>query len=94
MMKTWIYRSSRLEVFYKNGVLTYFPKFVKKHKHQTEGYNTINKDTLAHMFSCKYCEIFKNIYFMEHLQKSASEFTFQNDYTEVRSIFNKIWEAK
>ena len=25
------------------------------------------------MFSSKYCEIFKNIYFEEHLQKTASD---------------------
>ena len=25
------------------------------------------------MFACEYCEIFKNIYFEEHIQTNASE---------------------
>ena len=27
------------------------------------------------MFSCEYCEIFKNTYFEEHLRKAATGFT-------------------
>ena len=81
-------------MFYKNGVLTYFPKFVKKTQVPDWGLQLYQQRYSGTYVSCKYCEIFKNIYFMEHLQKSASEFTFQNDYTEVRNIFNKIWEAK
>ena len=29
--------------------------------------NFIKKETLAQLFSCKYCEIFKNSFFIEHL---------------------------
>ena len=39
-----------------------------------EGCNFINKETLAHVFSCKFCEIFKNILFIEHLWISAFDF--------------------
>ena len=29
--------------------------------------NFIKRETLAQVFSCEFCEIFKNIYFQEHL---------------------------
>ena len=29
------------------------------------------------MFSCQFCEIFKNTYFIEHLWTTASDFTFR-----------------
>ena len=29
--------------------------------------------TLAHVFSCEFCEIFKNIFFEEHLRPTPSE---------------------
>ena len=32
------------------------------------------------MFSCKFCEIFKNTYFVEHLQTAASEFINMKKY--------------
>ena len=35
--------------------------------------NVIKKDTLAQVFSCKFCEISKNTFFTEHLWKTASE---------------------
>ena len=34
--------------------------------------NFINKETLAQVFSCKLCEIFKNTFFTEHLCTTAS----------------------
>ena len=30
------------------------------------------KETPTQLFSCEYCEIFKNTYFEEHLQMAAS----------------------
>ena len=33
----------------------------------------IKKDTLTQVFSCKFCEIFKNILFTEHLSKTTSQ---------------------
>ena len=32
------------------------------------------KKTLAQMFSCEFCEIFKNTFFTEHLLEIASEY--------------------
>ena len=34
--------------------------------------NFINKKTLAQLFSCEFCEIFKNTFFTEHLWMTAS----------------------
>ena len=38
--------------------------------------NFINKETLAQVFSCEFCEIFKNTCFTEHLWTTASVVTF------------------
>ena len=35
--------------------------------------NFINIETLARVFSCEFCEIFKNTFFTEHLWATASE---------------------
>ena len=32
------------------------------------GCNFIKKETLAQVFSCEFCEIFKNTFFIEHLR--------------------------
>ena len=37
-----------------------------------EACNFIKKDTLAQVFSCEFCEIFKNTFFTEHLWTTAS----------------------
>ena len=42
-------------------------------KLQAKACNFIEKETLAEVFSCKFGEIFKNIFFTEHLQVTASE---------------------
>ena len=47
------FRSNCPEVFCKKGV---------------QACNFIKKETLAQVFSCEFCEIFKNIYFIEHLR--------------------------
>ena len=55
-------------VFYNKGVLRNFIKFTGKHlcqsliliKLQAEAYNFIKKETLAQLFPCEFCEIYKN----------------------------------
>ena len=42
---------------------------------QSEVCNFITKDTLAQVFSCEFCEIFKNIFFTEHLRTTGSDLT-------------------
>ena len=61
-------RSSRLEVFCRKGALRGFAKFTGKHLCQSFFFNKvtgnfIKKETLAQMFSCKFCEISKNTFF-------------------------------
>ena len=56
-------------MFYKTSVLKHFPKFIGKHLYQSllfnklpaEGLHIIKKETLTQVFSCEFCEIFKNI---------------------------------
>ena len=62
-------RSSRPEVFCKKGALRRFAKFTGKHPCQNLFFNKvagnfIKNETLAQLFSCELCKIFKNI---EHL---------------------------
>ena len=39
--------------------------------------NTSENETLAQVFSCKFCEIFKNTFFTEHFQVNASNIRMQ-----------------
>ena len=57
-------------MFYKKGVLKDFAKFTGKHLHQNLFFN---KEALAQVFSCEFCEVFKSIFFTEHLRTIASE---------------------
>ena len=60
-----------MEVFYKIVVLKTFAKFTAKHlylrlfivKLQTSTYNFTEKETLAQLLFCKFCEIFQNTFF-------------------------------
>ena len=38
----------------------------------SQAFNFIKKETLAQVFSCEFCEIFKNTFFTEHLRTTAS----------------------
>ena len=40
---------------------------------QSQACSFIKKDTLAQLFSCEFCKIFKNSFFTEHLPETASE---------------------
>ena len=53
------------EVLFKKGVLGSFAKL-------QAACNFIKKETLALVFSCKFCEISKNTFFTEHLRATAS----------------------
>ena len=61
-------RSSHQWCSLKKGVLKNFAKFTGKHLCQSlcfnkvEGLNFIEKETLAEVFFCKFCEIFKNTF--------------------------------
>ena len=64
-------RSSRPEVFCKNGVLRNFAKFTGKHLCQNLFFNKVaglrpatllKRETLAQVFSFEFCEISKNTF--------------------------------
>ena len=68
---------SRLELFFKKGVLRNFTKFTGKHLCQrlffnkvaglrTQDCNFIKKESLSQVFSCEFWEISKNTFFTEH----------------------------
>ena len=61
-------RSSRPEVFCEKGVLKNFTKFTGKYLCLSLFFNKlkhffIKKQILAQVFSCEFCEIFKNTFF-------------------------------
>ena len=39
---------------------------------QVEGCNFVTKETLAQLFSCEFCELINNTFFIEHLRATAS----------------------
>ena len=51
------FRRKRLQKLFKLVFIKY-----------SQAYNFINKETITQMFSCECCEIFKNSFFIEHLQ--------------------------
>ena len=77
-----ISRSSRPEIFCKKAAVKTYAKFTKQHlfwslfliKFQAfrSALQLYRKQTLILVFSCEFCEIFKNIYLEEHLVTTAS----------------------
>ena len=63
-------------VFYEKCVLKNFAKFAGKHLCQSLFFNKEKKkETLAQVFSSKFCEISMNTFFTEQLRTTASIFT-------------------
>ena len=70
----------------KEGVLRNFAKLPGKHlcqrlifnkvASQAKAFNFIKKESLAQAFSCEFCEISKNAFFIRDLRTTASEFVF------------------
>ena len=50
-------------------------------------YNIIQKQTLTQVFSCEFCEIFKNTFFIEHLRATASELGFIQKLNKLNRVF-------
>ena len=46
--------------------------FIKK---ETVACNFVKKETLAQVFSCEFCEISKNIFFIKYFRETVSEMT-------------------
>ena len=65
-------RSSCRKVFCKKGALKYFTKLTGKHRCQSPFF--IKVETLAQVFSCEFCEVFKNTYLQRTPLLAASEY--------------------
>ena len=68
------FRSNYQGCSVKKGVLRNFAKFAEKHLCQSLSFNKVagacscfKKETLAQVFSCKFCEICKNTFYTEHV---------------------------
>ena len=88
-------RSSHQRCSMKKGVLRNFTKFIGKHfcqsliliKLQTVC-NFIKNRTLAHVFSCEFCEISKNTFFTEHLWTTVSDI--KKDNSNFKLIVKRV----
>ena len=81
---TWIAFSNRFQSAWhseagarrystKKGVLKNFAKFTGKHLCQRLFFKKVAiKESLAQVFSCKYCKISKNTFFTDHLPTTTS----------------------
>ena len=84
------YRSSRPEVFCKKVFL----KFSQNSQENTcvrvsfliKFNKVVKKETLAQVFSCEFCEIFKNSFFAEDLQMTASAVNFFHKKISITDI--------
>ena len=65
-----LYRSSHQRSSIKKVVLRNFTKFTGKQLCQSLFFD-IKKEALAQVFSCEFCEIYKNTFFTEHLRANA-----------------------
>ena len=93
------HRSTRPEVFCKKGVLKNFTeKFTGKYLCQSLFFNScrpqtcnlIEKETLAQVFSCEFCEISKNTFFYRTPLVVAPE---SNCYSlfQLEKLFKDYW---
>ena len=75
---TYKSRSSHPDVFCEKDVLTNFAEFTGKHMCQSLFFNKVAccnfiiKETLPQVFSCEFCEIFKNTSFQKTTPLAAS----------------------
>ena len=70
-------RSSRPKMFCKKGVLRNITKFAGKHLYQSLIFNKVagfKNETLAQVFSCKFCKISKNAFFHRAPLVAASRY--------------------
>ena len=67
------FTSSHRRCSLRKGAFKNFAKVTGKHLRQSLFFNKvfIKKETPAQVFSCEYCEIFKNTFFIEHLWTTA-----------------------
>ena len=98
-----VFRSSRLQMFYKKGVLKHLntQKFKQKHLCRSLSFNTVvdlqagilfKKETVAQVFSCEFCKILKNTHFIAHLRVITFAFWKSNNRKQYKEkcTWNKL----
>ena len=65
------YRTNHQRCSIKKAALEIFAKLTEKHLYQS--LFLIKEKSLAQVFSCKFCKIFKSTFFTEHFRTIASE---------------------
>ena len=96
----------RPEVSCTRGVLKKFVKFTGKNLCWSLFFNKVTslslqvyrKQISVHVFSCKFCEIFKDAYFVEHLRTAASEGDSPNIFDFIDKLLSlvtapRIWQS-
>ena len=74
-----------MEMLYKKGVLKNLTNFTGKRLCWSLFFH--KKETRTQVFSCGFCQFFKNTFFTEHLRAKASEnLWFSADFREYREI--------
>ena len=74
----------------KKGALRNFTKFTGKHLCQSlffrpEACNFIKKEALAQVFSCEFCEIFKNTFFQRTPPVATSALSYSEFLHEIKA---------
>ena len=96
-----IFRSSLPEMFCNKGVLRNFAKFTGKHLFQSLFFNKLarlrpvtflKKESLAQVFSCKFCEVSKNTFFYRIPSAAASVYYNENIMTPLRVFPSKFFK--
>ena len=85
------FKSSHRRCSVKKDVLKNFAEFTEKHKCQSlflsESLN--KKETLAQVFPCEFCQIFKNPFFTGHFRATASDISLTGKNDVFRAFFAK-----
>ena len=92
------YRSSHRRCSVRNYVLKNFANFTEKRLRwillfRLQVCNFIKKGTPTRVFCCQICEIFKNTYFVEHLQTAAFEDSESDESKNDDESYNEGIEA-
>ena len=83
--RTSFYPEAASEGFFKKGFMRNFAKFLRKHLCQ-------KNETLAKVFSCEFCEIYKNFFFAENYRTTASDYSSINSNEgRINKRNGKLW---
>ena len=66
------------------------PESLFQYNCRPQARNFIQKETLAQVFSCEFCEIFKNIFFTEHLWNTEQFDRQKSEYVWVSISMQKL----